>query len=210
VNAAYDYVRDGAEIYKNSFAIIRREADLRRFSREEERVAVRVIHASGMVEITPDLYFSPGAAQAGIAALAAGAPILCDANMVAHGVTRARLPANNEVICTLADPRVAELARDMGTTRTAAAMEFWRPHLAGAVVAFGNAPTALFHLLEMLDAGAPRPALILAMPVGFVGASESKEAAIADGRVPVIAMRGRKGGSAMAAAALNALGSEKE
>jgi precorrin-8X/cobalt-precorrin-8 methylmutase len=210
VNAAYDYVRDGAEIYKNSFAIIRREADLRRFSREEERVAVRVIHASGMVEITPDLYFSPGAAQAGIAALAAGAPILCDANMVAHGVTRARLPANNEVICTLADPRVAELAKDMGTTRTAAAMEFWRPHLAGTVVAFGNAPTALFHLLEMLDAGAPRPALILAMPVGFVGASESKEAAIADGRVPVIAMRGRKGGSAMAAAALNALGSEKE
>lgn len=210
MNAAYDYIRDGAEIYRNSFAIIRREADLRRFSREEERVAVRVIHASGMVEITPDLFFSPGAAQAGIAALAAGAPILCDANMVAHGVTRARLPANNEVICTLADPRVAELAKDMGTTRTAAAMEFWRPRLAGAVVAFGNAPTALFHLLEMLDAGAPRPALILAMPVGFVGASESKEAAIADGRVPVIAMRGRKGGSAMAAAALNALGSEKE
>jgi precorrin-8X/cobalt-precorrin-8 methylmutase len=210
VNAAYDYIRDGAEIYKNSFAIIRREADLGRFSREEERVAVRVIHASGMVEITPDLFFSPGAAQAGIAALAAGAPILCDANMVAHGVTRARLPANNEVICTLADPRVAQLAREMGTTRTAAAMEYWRPHLAGAVVAFGNAPTALFHLLEMLDAGAPRPALILAMPVGFVGASESKEAAIADGRIPVIAMRGRKGGSAMAAAAINALGSEKE
>ena len=210
MNAAYDYIRDGAEIYKNSFAIIRREADLGRFSREEERVAVRVIHASGMVEIAPDLFFSPGAAQAGIAALAAGAPILCDANMVAHGVTRARLPANNEVICTLADPRVAELARDMGTTRTAAAMEYWRPHLAGAVVAFGNAPTALFHLMEMLDAGAPRPALILAMPVGFVGASESKEAAIADGRVPVIAMRGRKGGSAMAAAAINALGSEKE
>ena len=210
MNAAYDYIRVGAEIYKNSFAIIRREADLGRFSREEERVAVRVIHASGMVEITPDLFFSPGAAQAGIAALAAGAPILCDANMVAHGVTRARLPANNQVICTLADPRVAELAREMGTTRTAAAMEYWRPHLAGAVVAFGNAPTALFHLLEMLDAGAPRPALILAMPVGFVGASESKEAAIVDGRIPVIAMRGRKGGSAMAAAAINALGSEKE
>ena len=210
MNAAYDYIRDGAEIYKNSFAIIRREADLRRFSPEEERVAVRVIHASGMVEITPDLFFSPGAAQAGIAALAAGAPILCDANMVAHGITRARLPANNEVICTLADPRVAELARKMDTTRTAAALEYWRPHLAGAVVAFGNAPTALFHLLEMLDAGAPRPALILAMPVGFVGASESKEAAIADGRNPVIAMRGRKGGSAMAAAAINALGSEKE
>ncbi len=173
-------------------------------------MAVRVIHASGMVEIAPDLFFSPGAAQAGIDALAAGAPILCDANMVAHGVTRARLPADNQVICTLADPRVAELAREMGTTRTAAAMEFWRPHLAGAVVAFGNAPTALFHLLEMLDTGAPRPALVLAMPVGFVGASESKEAAIADGRAPVIAMRGRKGGSAMAAAAINALGSEKE
>jgi precorrin-8X/cobalt-precorrin-8 methylmutase len=210
VNAAYDYIRDGAEIYKNSFAIIRREADLRRFSREEERVAVRVIHASGMVEIAPELFFSPGAAQAGIDALAAGAPILCDANMVAHGVTRARLPAKNQVICTLADPRVAELAKKMGTTRTAAAMELWRPHLEGSVAAFGNAPTALFHLLEMLDAGAPRPALILAMPVGFVGASESKEAAIADGRVPVIAMRGRKGGSAMAAAAINALGSEKE
>jgi precorrin-8X/cobalt-precorrin-8 methylmutase len=207
---AYDYIRDGAEIYKNSFAIIRREADLARFDAIEERVAVRVIHACGMVEIVPHLCFSPGEAQAGVAALAAGAPIFCDANMVAHGVTRARLPANNEVICTLADLRVAELAREMGTTRTAAAMELWRPKLAGAVVAFGNAPTALFHMLEMLDAGAPRPALILAMPVGFVGAAESKEAAIADARVPVIAMRGRKGGSAMAAAALNALASDKE
>ncbi|MCI4679288.1 precorrin-8X methylmutase [Rhodoblastus acidophilus] len=207
---AYDYIRDGAEIYKNSFAIIRREADLARFDAIEERVAVRVIHACGMVEIAPHLFFSPGAAQAGVAALAAGAPIFCDANMVAHGVTRARLPANNEVICTLADPRVAELAREMGTTRTAAAMELWRPKLGGAVVAFGNAPTALFHMLEMLDADAQRPALILAMPVGFVGAAESKEAAIADARVPVIAMRGRKGGSAMAAAALNALASDKE
>ncbi|WP_298428655.1 precorrin-8X methylmutase [Rhodoblastus sp.] len=207
---AYDYIRDGAEIYRNSFAIIRREADLVRFGVEEERVAVRVIHASGIVEIAPDLFFSPGAARAGIAALANGAPILCDANMVAHGVTRARLPKNNDVICTLADPRVAGLAREMGTTRTAAAMELWRPHLAGAVVAFGNAPTALFHMLEMLDAGAAPPALIIAMPVGFVGAAESKEAAIADPRVPVIAMRGRKGGSAMAAAALNALASEQE
>lgn len=206
----YDYIRDGAEIYKNSFAIIRREADLARFDACEQRVAVRVIHACGMVEIAPELYFSKGAAQAGIAALAAGAPILCDANMVAHGVTRARLPANNEVICTLTDLRVAALAKEMNTTRTAAAMEFWRPHLAGSVVAFGNAPTALFHLLEMLDAGAPQPALILAMPVGFVGAAESKDAAIADGRVPVIAMRGRRGGSAMAAAAINALASEKE
>jgi precorrin-8X/cobalt-precorrin-8 methylmutase len=207
---AYDYIRDGAEIYRNSFAIIRREADLARFDPFEERVAVRVIHASGMVEIAPELYFSAGAARAGIEALAAGAPVLCDANMVAYGVTRARLPRNNEVICTLADQRVADLAREMGTTRTAAAMELWRPHLAGAVVAFGNAPTALFRMLEMLDAGAPRPALILAMPVGFVGAAESKEAAIADGRVPAIAMRGRKGGSAMAAAAINALASEKE
>jgi precorrin-8X/cobalt-precorrin-8 methylmutase len=206
----YVYIRDGAEIYKNSFAIIRREADLARFDAYEERVAVRVIHACGMVEIAPELYFSEGAARAGIAALAAGAPILCDANMVAHGVTRARLPANNEVICTLTDLRVAALAKEMSTTRTAAAMEFWRPHLAGSVVAFGNAPTALFHLLEMLDAGAPQPALILAMPVGFVGAAESKDAAIADGRVPVIAICGRRGGSAMAAAAINALASEKE
>ncbi|MGO9392314.1 precorrin-8X methylmutase [Rhodoblastus sp.] len=210
MSRGYDYIRDGAEIYRNSFAIIRREADLARFDALEERVAVRIIHASGMVEISPDLQFSRGAAQAGIAALAEGAPILCDANMVAFGVTRARLPKNNQVTCTLGDPRVEKLAKEMNTTRTAAAMEFWRPHLAGAVVAFGNAPTALFHLLEMLDDGAPLPALILAMPVGFVGAAESKEAAIADGRVPVIAMRGRKGGSAMAAAAINALASDKE
>ncbi|WP_294536253.1 precorrin-8X methylmutase [uncultured Rhodoblastus sp.] len=210
MSGSYDYIRDGAEIYRNSFAIIRSEADLARFDALEERVAVRIIHASGMVEIAPKLYFSQGAAKAGIEALAAGAAILCDANMVAHGVTRARLPKNNDVICTLTDPRVAGLAREMNTTRTAAAMEFWRPHLQGAVVAFGNAPTALFHLLEMLDAGAPPPALILAMPVGFVGARESKEAAIADGRVGVIAMRGRKGGSAMAAAAINALASDRE
>lgn len=210
MSGGYDYIRDGAEIYRNSFGIIRREADLARFDALEERIVVRVIHACGMVEIAPDLHFSTGAAQAGVAALATGAPILCDANMVAHGVTRARLPKHNDVICTLADPRVADLAKEMNTTRTAAAMEFWRPHLAGAVVAFGNAPTALFHLLEMLDAGAPAPALIIAMPVGFVGAAESKEAAIVDGRVPVIAMRGRKGGSAMAAAAINALASDKE
>ncbi len=208
--SAYDYISDGAEIYAKSFAIIRREADLKRFDAAEERIAVRVIHACGMVEIASDLYFSTGAAQAGIAALAAGAPIFCDANMVAHGVTRARLPKDNDVICTLSDPRVGGIAREMGTTRTAAAMELWRPRLGGAVVAFGNAPTALFRLLEMLDAGAPPPALVVAMPVGFVGARESKEAAIADGRFPVIAMRGRKGGSAMAAAAINAMASEKE
>lgn len=204
------YIRDGAEIYKNSFAIIRREADLARFTVHEERVAVRIIHACGMVETAADIHFSPGAAQTGIAALRAGAPILCDANMVAHGVTRARLPANNEVVCSLNDPRAADLARDLGTTRTAAALDLWRPRLAGAIVVFGNAPTALFHLLEMLDAGAPSPALIVAMPVGFVGAAESKDWVIADGRVPVIAVRGRKGGSAMAAACVNALASERE
>jgi precorrin-8X/cobalt-precorrin-8 methylmutase len=210
VSRTYDYTRDGAEIYRNSFAIIRREADLKRFSAEEERVAVRIIHACGLVETAADIHFSAGAAAAGIAALAAGAPILCDANMVAYGITRARLPNNNEVICTLGDPRVADLATRLGTTRTAAALELWRPHLAGAVVAFGNAPTALFHLLEMLDAGAPAPALIIGMPVGFVGAAESKEALIADGRVGAIAVRGRRGGSAMAAACINALASDKE
>lgn len=208
--SAHDYIRDGAEIYKNSFAIIRREADLARFSPEEERVAVRIIHSCGMVEIAPELYFSPGAAAAGIKALEQGAPILCDANMVAYGVTRARLPANNEVICTLTDPHVAELAQKLGTTRTAAAMELWRDKMAGAVLAFGNAPTALFHLLEMLEAGAPAPALVIAMPVGFVGAMESKEAAILSEKFPVISVRGRKGGSAMAAGALNALASAKE
>ena len=206
----YAYIRDGAEIYRNSFAIIRREARLARFTPEEERVAVRIIHACGLVETAEHIHFSEGAAKAGIAALAAGAPILCDASMVAQGVTRARLPANNQVICTLKDPRVADLAREMGTTRTAAAMELWRPHLKGAVVAFGNAPTALFHLLEMLDAGAPLPAVVIGMPVGFVGAAESKEALIADGRLPAIVVRGRRGGSAMAAAALNALASAAE
>ena len=147
----YDYIKDGAEIYRNSFAIIRREADLSGFSMLEERVAVRVIHACGLVETAADLCFSATAAEAGVAALAAGAPILCDANMVAQGITRARLPRDNSVLCTLADPEVAELAKRLGTTRTAAALELWRPHLAGAVVAFGNAPTALFHLLEMLN-----------------------------------------------------------
>ena len=210
MSAAYDYIRDGSEIYRNSFAIIRREADLKRFAVEEERVVVRMIHACGMVETAADIYFSSKAAMAGITALQAGAPILCDANMVAHGITRARLPKNNEVICTLADPKVADLAKKLGTTRTAAAIELWRPHLAGAVVVFGNAPTALFHLLEMLDAGASAPAVVVGMPVGFVGAAESKEALIADGRAPVIAVRGRKGGSAMAAACINALASAKE
>jgi precorrin-8X/cobalt-precorrin-8 methylmutase len=210
VTPAYDYIRDGTEIYRQSFSIIRRESDLRRFNVEEERIAVRIIHACGMVEAAADIVFSPGAAAAGISALQAAAPILCDASMVSKGVTRARLPNNNLVLCTLNEPEVAALAHKLGTTRTAAAMELWRPHLDGAVVVFGNAPTALFHLLEMLDAGAPKPALVVGMPVGFVGAAESKEALIADGRVPAIIIRGRKGGSAMAAACVNALASANE
>ncbi len=204
------YIRDGAEIYRISFAIIRREADLARFSAEEERVAVRIIHACGLVETAADIHFSPTATKDGIAALQAGAPILCDASMVAHGVTRARLPRNNSVICTLNDDRVPDLARRLGTTRSAAALELWRPHLAGAVIAVGNAPTALFHLLEMLDAGAPAPALIIGMPVGFVGAAESKDALIARTDAASIIVRGRRGGSAMAAACVNALASPKE
>ena len=208
--AAYDYIHDGTAIYERSFAIIRAEADLQRFSPEEERVAVRIIHASGMVEIACDIVFSPDVVGAAGEALANGAPILCDSKMVANGVTRARLPAKNDVICTLDDPRVADLARDIANTRTATAMELWRDRLGDALVAIGNAPTALFRLLEMLDAGAPSPAAIIGMPVGFVGAAESKEALIADGRVPFVTMRGRKGGSAMTAAAINALASERE
>jgi len=204
------YIRDGAAIYERSFAIIRAEADLARFSPEEERVAVRIIHASGMVEIARDIVFSPSVVAVARDALNNGAPILCDSKMVANGVTRARLPAHNEVVCTLDDPRVADLARDVGNTRTAAAMELWRDRLAGAVVAIGNAPTALFRLLEMLDASALKPAAVIGMPGGFVGAAESKEALIADGRVPFITIRDRKGGSAMTAAALNALASERE
>jgi precorrin-8X/cobalt-precorrin-8 methylmutase len=210
LTATLDYIRDGVEIYRRSFAIIRAEADLTRFTPEEERVAVRIIHACGMVEVAADIALAPGAVLAGIEALKAGAPILCDAKMVSNGVTKARLPADNPVICTLDDPRTADLARELGNTRTAAAMELWRDRLGGAVVAIGNAPTALFRLLEMLDEGAPMPACVIGMPVGFVGAAESKEALIADGRVPYLAIRGRKGGSAMTAATINALASEKE
>lgn len=205
-----DYIRDGAEIYRRSFAMIRREADLARFESVEERVAVRIIHACGMVEIARDLFFSPGAVRAAAAAIEGGAPILCDAKMVAHGITRSRLPTSNAVICTLDDAQVPALAAQLGTTRSAAAMELWRDHLAGAVVAIGNAPTALFRLFEMLDEGISPPAAIIGMPVGFVGAAESKEALIVDGRVPCMVVRGRKGGSAMAAAAVNALASAKE
>ncbi|MCW6510646.1 precorrin-8X methylmutase [Lichenifustis flavocetrariae] len=209
MSTAYDYIRDGAAIYGKSFAIIRSEADLARFTGAEERVAVRIIHACGMVEAAADIRFTPSAVAAAIAALKGGAPILCDARMVADGVTRTRLPANNAVICTLHDPAVPALAALEGTTRSAAALALWRDHLAGAVVAIGNAPTALFRLLELLDAGAPAPAAVIGMPVGFVGAAESKEALLAYG-IPALVVRGRKGGSAMAAATVNALASDQE
>ena len=206
----YDYIRDGAEIYRRSFAIIRAEADLARFTPEEEKVAVRIIHASGMVEVASDIAFGPGAVAAAKAALEDGAPVICDSRMVANGITRARLPASNEVICTLDDPSVPTLALTVGNTRTAAAMMLWGDRLKGAVVAIGNAPTALFHLFEMIDQGAPMPAAVIGMPVGFVGAAESKEALMAHGRLPYMVVRGRKGGSAMAAAAVNALASDRE
>jgi precorrin-8X/cobalt-precorrin-8 methylmutase len=205
-----DYVRDGAEIYRRSFAIIRSESDLARFSPAEEKVAVRIIHACGMTEIARDIVMSPGFADNGRWALVAGAPILCDSKMVANGITRTRLPAANDVVCTLDDPAVSELARRIGNTRSAAAMDLWGDRLAGAVVAIGNAPTALFRLLEMLDAGRKPPAAVIGLPVGFVGAAESKQALAADGRVPFLIVKGRKGGSAMAAAAVNALASEAE
>ncbi len=205
-----DYVRDGAAIYRQSFATIRAEAGLERFSTLEERVAVRVIHACGMVEVAQDLAFSPDFAEAARTALRAGAPILCDAEMVAHGITRARLPAANPVICTLRDPQTPALAVKLGNTRSAAALDLWTPHLYGALVAVGNAPTALFRLLEMLAAGAPLPAAIIGMPVGFVGAAESKAALAELSPVPWMIIHGRKGGSAMTAAAVNALASDVE
>jgi precorrin-8X/cobalt-precorrin-8 methylmutase len=200
------YLRDGMAIYERSFAIIRAETNLSRFSAEEAEVVVRMIHACGVVEAARDIVFGPNLVGAARGALAAGAPILCDAEMVAQGITRARLPAGNEVICTLRDPRVASLAAKLGNTRSAAALDLWGDRLGGAVVAIGNAPTALFRLLDLIDAGAPKPAAILGIPVGFVGAAESKEALAADPRgVPFLIVRGRMGGSAMAAAAVNAL-----
>ena len=205
-----DYIRDGAAIYAQSFATIRAEADLSGLSPDEARIAVRVIHACGMVEIVRDLRFSGDVASAARGALLRGAPILCDSQMVAHGVTRARLPAGNDVVCTLTDPETPTLALRIGNTRSAAALDLWGARMGGAVVAIGNAPTALFHLLELLDAGAPAPAAVIGMPVGFVGAAESKAALLADGRVPCLVMPGRRGGSAMAAAAVNALASEME
>lgn len=204
------YIRDGAEIYRRSFAIIRAEADLARFNAAEEPVAVRIIHACGMPEIAHDIVMSPGFADGTRQALKAGAPIFCDSRMVANGITRARLPAGNDVLCTLDDPSVPAIAHRIANTRSAAALELWRARLGGAVVAIGNAPTALFRLLEMIDDGAPPPAAVIGLPVGFVGASESKDALAAHGSVPFLIVRGRRGGSAMAVAAVNALASERE
>ncbi len=207
----YVYETDGAAIYQRSFAIIRAEARLERFDAGDEKVAVRIIHASGMVEVADDIVFTSGFSAAASTALRAGAPVFCDAQMVAHGITRARLPADNDVICTLSDPRVPQLAARLGTTRTAAAVELWRERLAGSVVVIGNAPTALFRLLEILrEPGVKPPAAVIGIPVGFVGAAESKQALLDSGLVPSVIVRGRRGGSAMAAAALNAVASEKE
>lgn len=205
------YETNGPAIYEASFRTIRAESDLTRFSPEEEIVAVRMIHASGMVSLTEHIGFAPNFAIAARAALEAGAPILCDVRMVSEGITRSRLPADNQVICTLQDPRVPELAAQIDNTRSAAAIELWRPHLEGAVVAIGNAPTALFHLLNCLrDPDFPRPAAIIGCPVGFIGAAESKEALEADNPVPWCVVRGRLGGSAITVAAVNALASRKE
>ncbi|MCA1405909.1 precorrin-8X methylmutase [Ensifer sp. IC3342] len=202
----YDYIRDGNAIYERSFAIIRAEADLSGFSEQEADLAVRMVHACGSVEAARQFVFSPDFVSASRTALKNGAPIFCDAEMVAHGVTRARLPAGNEVICTLRDPRTVTLAAEIGNTRSAAALKLWGERMAGSVVAIGNAPTALFYLLEMLRDGAPKPAAILGMPVGFVGAAESKDALAENSYgVPFAIVRGRLGGSAMTAAALNSL-----
>ncbi|MBZ2409794.1 precorrin-8X methylmutase [Streptomyces albidoflavus] len=207
----FEYEKDGAAIYRESFATIRAEADLTGLPPDVAQVAVRMIHACGMTDLPRDLGHTPQVVARAREALRAGAPILCDANMVASGVTRKRLPADNEVICTLADPAVPELAARLGTTRSAAALELWRDRLDGAVVAVGNAPTALFRLLEMIEEGAPRPAAVIGVPVGFVGAAESKDALAAHpSGLDHLIVRGRRGGSAMAAAALNAIASETE
>jgi precorrin-8X/cobalt-precorrin-8 methylmutase len=205
----YEYEHDGAEIYRRSFATIRAEADLSRFPGDVADVAVRMIHASGQVDLVTDIDFSPAVVARAREALDAGAPVLCDVQMVASGVTRKRLPAFNEVVCTLNDPRTPDLAREMGTTRTAAAMHLWGDRLDGAVVAIGNAPTALFHLLEMVRDGAPRPAAVIGVPVGFIGAVESKDA-LAEADLEFLVVRGRRGGSAITAAAVNAIASTVE
>ncbi|WP_035805151.1 precorrin-8X methylmutase [Kitasatospora mediocidica] len=206
-----EYEKDGAAIYRESFATIRAEADLAALPADVSQVAVRMIHACGMTDLVADLLWTPGVVSAARAALRAGAPILCDVSMVASGVTRKRLPADNEVICTLSDPSVPALAAELGTTRSAAAMELWRDRLEGSVVAVGNAPTSLFRLLEMIEAGAPRPAAVIGVPVGFIGAAESKQAlAEHPSGLEHLVVRGRRGGSAIAAAALNAIASEIE
>ncbi|MEU8520778.1 precorrin-8X methylmutase [Streptomyces sp. NBC_01216] len=210
-NRMFDYEKDGAEIYRQSFATIRAEADLAGLPADVSQVAVRMIHACGMVDLVRDLAYSPGVVSRARAALRAGAPILCDAQMVASGVTRKRLPAGNDVVCTLSDPAVPALAAELGTTRSAAAMELWRDRLEGSVVAIGNAPTALFRLLEMVGKGAGRPAAVLGIPVGFIGAAESKDALAAqDLGLDYLVVRGRRGGSAMTAAAVNAMATEEE
>jgi precorrin-8X/cobalt-precorrin-8 methylmutase len=205
----FDYVRDGAEIYRRSFAAIRSEADLARFPADVARVVVRMIHSCGMTDLPADIGYSDGVVRAARAALLGGAPVLCDAQMVASGITRRRLPAANEVVCTLTDPAVAPLAGRLGTTRSAAALDLWGPRLDGAVVAIGNAPTALFRLLELVGAGAGRPAAVIGIPVGFVGAAESK-AALAGSGLEYLVVHGRRGGSAMTVAAVNAVASEDE
>ncbi|WP_414721564.1 precorrin-8X methylmutase [Streptomyces sp. LMG1-1-1.1] len=209
----FDYEKDGAEIYRQSFATIRAEADLAGLPADVAQVAVRMIHACGMTDLVRDIAYSPQVVSRGRAALRAGAPILCDAQMVASGVTRKRLPADNEVVCALSDPAVPALAAELGTTRSAAALELWRDRLEGSVVAIGNAPTALFHLLEMVAKGAGRPAAVLGIPVGFIGAAESKDA-LADRAhelgLDYLVVRGRRGGSAMTAAAINAIAHEAE
>ena len=206
-----DYIRDGSAIYDKSFATIRSEADLSRFPPEDEQVVVRMIHACGMVDLADDVAMSIDFTNKAREAMEAGAPILCDSKMVANGITRSRLPADNAVVCTLAEPGVPELAHKIGNTRTAAALDLWLPHLENAIVAIGNAPTALFRLLEMLDDGAPKPAAIIGLPVGFVGAVESKQALADDPRgCAWIIVHGRRGGSAMAVAAVNAIASRIE
>lgn len=206
-----DYIKDGAEIYRQSFSIIRQEADLSRIAPDLEKTIVRMIHAVGDTDLPAHILYSSNVVAKGRAALQAGAPILCDAMMVANGITKKRLPKNNHIICTLHDPAVPERAATIGNTRTAAALDFWAPHIEGAVVVIGNAPTALFRLLELLDDGWPRPAAILGLPVGFVGAAESKQELAANPRgVPFLTIKGRRGGSAMAVAALNAIASKEE
>lgn len=207
----HSYETDGAAIYRQSFAIIRAEAELSRFAADEEPVVVRMIHAAGLVGLERHIRFTPGMATIARAALRGGAPVLCDARMVSEGITRARLPARNKIICTLDDPAVPSMAQSLHTTRSAAALELWRPHLDGAIVAIGNAPTALFHLLNMLrDETCPKPAAIIGCPVGFVGAAEAKAALLADPPAPALTIEGRLGGSAVSVAAVNALASRSE